>query len=110
MPGRILTVPCTAPPAWGTWRRMRQSSWQAPAHPARRFEKKVGMSCDKFFGDFSYTHERSGRQVEDNVFPFHSYAFDRGLIHAENVGGDIELMLNQRAIIGAFPWRYDGLE
>ena len=25
-------------------------------------------------------------------------------------GGDIELMLNQRAIIGAFPWRYDGLE
>ncbi len=77
---------------------------------ARRFEKKVGMSCDAFFGEFSYTHGRSGRKVEDNVFPFHSYAFDRGLIHAENVGGDIELMLNQRAIIGAFPWRYDGLE
>jgi kynurenine formamidase len=77
---------------------------------ARRFEKKVGKSCEEFFGEFNYTHGKSKRQVVDNVFPFHSYAFDRGLIHAENVGGDIELMLNQRAIIGAFPWRYDGLE
>src|SRR5215831_7965152 len=33
-----------------------------------------------------------------------------GLLHAENLGGDIELMLNRRALIGAFPWRYEGLE
>ena len=26
------------------------------------------------------------------------------------LGGDIELMLNSRALIGAFPWRYQGLE
>jgi hypothetical protein len=32
------------------------------------------------------------------------------LLHAENLGGDIELMLGQRALIGAFPGRYDGLE
>jgi kynurenine formamidase len=32
------------------------------------------------------------------------------LLHAENLGGDIELMLDQRSLIGAFPWRYDGLE
>jgi hypothetical protein len=32
------------------------------------------------------------------------------LIHAENVGGDIEKVLNQRFLIGAFPWRYEGLE
>jgi kynurenine formamidase len=31
-------------------------------------------------------------------------------LHAENLGGDIELMLNRRALIGAFPWRYQGLE
>ena len=24
--------------------------------------------------------------------------------------GDIELMLNKRCLIGAFPWRYEGLE
>jgi hypothetical protein len=77
---------------------------------ARRFEKKVGMSCAKFFGEYNYVHKKSGRKVTEDVFPFHSYAFQEGLIHAENVGGDIELMLNQRAVIGAFPWRYEGLE
>jgi kynurenine formamidase len=77
---------------------------------ARRFEKKVGMSCAKFFGEYNYVHKKSGREVTEDVFPFHSYAFQEGLIHAENVGGDIELMLNQRAVIGAFPWRYEGLE
>ena len=25
-------------------------------------------------------------------------------------GGDIELVLNKRCLIGAFPWRYEGLE
>ena len=25
-------------------------------------------------------------------------------------GGDIELVLGQRCLIGAFPWRYEGLE
>ena len=74
------------------------------------FEKKVGMTCEEFFGDYSYTHSLSGREVTTNIFPFHSYAFQEGLIHAENVGGDIELMLNKRCVIGAFPWRYDGLE
>lgn len=76
----------------------------------KRFEKKVGMTCDEFFGEYSYAHKKSGREVTEDIFPFHAYAFQEGLIHAENVGGDIELMLNKRAIIGAFPWRYEGLE
>jgi kynurenine formamidase len=76
----------------------------------KRFEAKVGLSCDEFFGEYSYVHKKSGRQVVEDMFPFHSYAFQEGLIHAENVGGDIEKMLNKRAIIGAFPWRYEGLE
>ena len=55
---------------------------------------------------------RSGawRRVVADVFPFHNWAFQEGLLHAENLGGDIELMLGKRAIIGAFPWRYEGLE
>jgi kynurenine formamidase len=48
--------------------------------------------------------------VVSDIFPFHNWAFQEGLLHAENLGGDIELMLNRRAIIGAFPWRYEGLE
>ncbi len=59
---------------------------------------------------FTYTHKKSGRQVTNDVFPFHNWAFQEGLLHAENLGGDIELMLGKRAIIGAFPWRYEGLE
>ena len=77
---------------------------------AKEFEAKVGMSCEEFFGEYEYTHSLSGRRVRSNIFPFHSYAFQEGLIHAENVGGDIETVLNQRCVIGAFPWRYDGLE
>lgn len=77
---------------------------------AAQFEKKVGKSCSEFFGTFEYVHARSGRVVRDDVFPFHSLAFQEGLIHAENIGGDIELMLNKRCTIGAFPWRYEGLE
>ncbi len=77
---------------------------------AAEFEAQVGKTCGAFFGEYTYTHSLSGRKVKSDIFPFHSYAFQEGLIHAENVGGDIELMLNQRCVIGAFPWRYEGLE
>ena len=77
---------------------------------AKKFEKQIGMSCEEFFGDFSYKHAKSGREITDDIFPFHTYAFDRGLTHAENIGGDIELASNKRGLIGAFPWRYEGLE
>jgi arylformamidase len=36
----------------------------------------------------------------------HIEMFNKGLIHAECVGGDIDLLLNQRALIGCFPWRF----
>ena len=57
-----------------------------------------------------YVHKKSGRKVVSDIFPFHNWAFQEGLLHAENLGGDIELMLNKRCLIGAFPWRYEGLE
>ena len=77
---------------------------------AKRFAAEVGMSCEAYFGEYQYTHKLSGRKARNDIFPFHIYAMNEGLIHAENVGGDIELVLNQRCVIGAFPWRYDGLE
>jgi hypothetical protein len=55
-------------------------------------------------------HKKSGRLVQQDMFPFHSWAFQEGLLHAENLGGDIDLVLGQRCLIGAFPWRYEGLE
>ncbi len=77
---------------------------------AKDFEHVMGKSPEDFFGTFEYVHKLSGRRVRQDMFPFHNWAFQEGLLHAENIGGDIELVLNQRALIGAFPWRYEGLE
>ena len=77
---------------------------------AREFEKVKGKTPAEFFGVVEYVHKRSGRKVKQDMFPFHNLGFQEGLLHAENVGGDIELMLNKRCLIGAFPWRYEGLE
>ena len=77
---------------------------------AEEFTRKHGKTPAEFFGTFEYTHKKSGRRVSQDMFPFHSWAFQEGLLHAENLGGDIELMLGQRCLIGAFPWRYEGLE
>src|SRR6266853_1996669 len=77
---------------------------------AAQFTKLNGKTPGEFFGTFEYVHKKSGRRVTSDVFPFHNWAFQEGLLHAENLGGDIELMLNKRALIGAFPWRYQGLE
>ncbi len=73
---------------------------------AREFEKAMGKSPADYFGTFEYVHKRSGRKVRQDVFPFHNYAFQEGLLHAENLGGDIETVVGKRCIIGAFPWRY----
>ena len=67
-----------------TIRRMRP-------HLAKQFEAKVGMTCEESFGKNSYTHKRSGRKVVEDYFPFHSKAFQEGLIHAENVGVTLSL-------------------
>jgi kynurenine formamidase len=47
---------------------------------------------------------------EDGWFPMHRLPFRHGVIHAENLGGDIEQVLNWRGMIGAFPWRFRGGE
>jgi kynurenine formamidase len=77
---------------------------------ADEFTRKHGKTPAEFFGTFEYTHKKSGRKVQQDMFPFHSWAFQEGLLHAENLGGDIEMMLGKRCLVGAFPWRYEGLE
>lgn len=90
-------------PMWTTIRNMRPDL-------TAQFEERVGMPVAEFFPSYEYTHKLSGRRVTNDLFPFHNWAFQEGLIHAENVGGDIEKALNTRCIIGAFPWKYEGLE
>ncbi|PKO12557.1 MAG: cyclase [Chloroflexi bacterium HGW-Chloroflexi-10] len=57
------------------------------------FMKKFGKSLDEFFTDDKY------QLMHLEMFPY-------GLIHAECVGGDIDLLLNRRVTVGFFPWRF----
>ena len=70
---------------------------------AEKFTKQHGKTPGEFFGTFHYTHKKSGRQVSADVFPFHNWAFQEGLLHAENLGGDIEMMLGKRMKMAPLP-------
>jgi kynurenine formamidase len=67
---------------------MPRQAREADAH----FRKKYGKPLDKYFDDDKY-------QL------MHLEMFDHQIVHAECMGGDVDLLLNQRAVIGAFPWR-----
>ncbi|MDY0001062.1 MAG: cyclase family protein [Polyangia bacterium] len=58
----------------------------------QHFRHKYGKSVEEVFDDSKY-------QL------MHIEMFNHQIIHAECLGGDIDLLLNQRAVIGAFPWR-----
>ena len=61
-------------------------------------EKKIGMSLDEAFPwprDYQATH---------------TMLFPKGVFHVENVGGHIDLILNQKVWVGAFPFRFKGGE
>jgi kynurenine formamidase len=68
---------------------MPRQAREAEAH----FQKKYGGSLEDIFDDSKY-------QL------MHLEMFPNGIIHAECVGGDIDLLLNQRVTIGFFPWRF----
>jgi arylformamidase len=36
----------------------------------------------------------------------HIELFPYGIIHAESLGGEIDLLLNRRVDVGFFPWRF----
>jgi kynurenine formamidase len=59
----------------------------------QRFRKKYGQPLAERFDDGKY-------QL------MHIEMFPHGIIHAECVGGDIDLLLNRRVTLGFFPWRF----
>jgi arylformamidase len=56
-------------------------------------QKKYGKGLTEIFADDKY-------QL------MHLEMFPHSIIHAECVGGDIDLLLNRRVKIGCFPWRF----
>ncbi len=67
---------------------MPRQAREADAH----FKTKYGMPLADFFDDSKY-------QL------MHLEMFNHGIVHAECMGGDIDLLLNRRTTIGCFPWR-----
>ena len=70
-----------------TW--MPRQTKEAEVH----FQKTYGKAIAEVFTDDKY-------QL------MHIEMFPEGIIHAECLGGDIDLLLNQRVEIGCFPWRF----
>ena len=68
---------------------MPMQAKEADAH----FRKKYGKPLAEIFDDSKY-------QL------MHLEMFDHHIVHAECLGGDIDLLLNQRCIIACFPWRF----
>jgi NAD(P)H-dependent flavin oxidoreductase YrpB (nitropropane dioxygenase family) len=80
-------------------RRRRAEVWEklARADEAEDAEKKLGRSLDEVFPKEDY-------QI------MHTLLFPRDVVHIENLGGDIDQVLDQKVTFGCFPWRFQGGE
>ena len=61
------------------------------------YEKQTGQDVDEVF-------------PEEDLFVMHRVPFRSGITHLENMGGDIDLVLGRRCLIGAFPIPIEGGE
>ena len=63
----------------------------------------------------AFAEEKLGRSL-DEIFPppdyqiMHTLLFPHDVIHVENLGGEIDRVLDQRVNFGCFPWRFQGGE
>lgn len=71
----------------------------------RDWMPQYAEECDAHFKD------KYGKGLHDIYTPdkyqlMHLEMFPHGIVHAECVGGDIDLVLNRRVTVGCFPWRF----
>jgi kynurenine formamidase len=64
---------------------------------ARAYERETGERIEE-------------RWPEEDLFVMHRVPFRQGITHVENLGGDVEQVLNRRCLIGAFPIPIEGGE
>lgn len=96
------------------WAKKKKLKWigvdcGSADHPfntkIRDWMPKQAIECDK------HMREKYGKGLEevfadDKYQLMHLEMFPHSIIHAECVGGDIDLLLNRRVKIGCFPWRF----
>lgn len=61
----------------------------------KEYEERFGVSVDEVF-------------PRDDLAVMHRVPFAEGIVHVENVGGDVEQVLNTRLKLCAFPWKFEG--
>lgn len=75
----------------------------------REWMPSLAMECDEYF------KKKYGKTLME-IFPpthyqlMHIKLFPLDIIHVENIGGDIDKVLNRRLTIGCFPWKFQGGE
>ena len=96
------------------WCRQKQIRWigvdcGSADHPmntiVRNWMPRQAEEADKLFRDM-YGQPLAERFTPDKYQMMHIELFPYGIIHAECVGGELDLLLNRRATIGFFPWRF----
>ena len=99
---------------FANWAKRKKIRWigvdcGSADHPMntiiRQWMPREARQADEYF------HKKYGGGLED-VFDdskyqlMHLEMFNHHIIHAECLGGDIDLLLNRRLTIGCFPWRF----
>ncbi len=63
--------------------------------------------------EFERKFKKSVQEVmpwPENYQLMHTYLFPKGILHVENMGGEVEKVLNRRCVIGIFPFKFQGGE
>ncbi len=75
----------------------------------RDWMPRLAKECNEYF-------KKKYKKNMEEFFPpnhyqlMHIQLFPQDIIHAENLGGEIDKILNKRSIVGCFPWRFMGGE
>ncbi len=96
------------------WCRRKEIRWigvdcGSADHPMntiiRQWMPRQAAEADRLFRT-KYGQSLEERFTADKYQLMHIELFPHGIIHAECIGGEIDLLLNRRTIIGFFPWRF----
>ncbi len=97
------------------WAKKKKIKWigvdcGSADHPMNTVCKKLrpdlAAECEEHLGaslEEVFSHPESRQFMHTKLFP-------EGIIHAENLGGEIDKLLNKRCKVGFFPWKGVDLE
>ncbi len=75
----------------------------------REWQPREAAQCEKYLKE-KYGKGYAELMPDDDYQVMHIPLFARNIIHIENIGGDIDKILNRRMVLGCFPWRLVGGE